>query len=140
MSPASPVDDGIGAARSFVRDTQKKALFYGSVAGLTLVFLWSREVGVGFIAGFLISVINFQLMSVDAFDLVDKGSGKARKFIIGRYVLRYAIMFGFLALVATRTSLNIFASFAGLFFVQGVLVTCQVSRSVRGYTKGKGRG
>jgi len=135
MSSASPVGDRIGEARSFVRETQKKALFYGSVAGLTLVFLWSREVGFGFIAGYLISMINFQLMSVDAFDLVEKVPGKARKFIIGRYLLRYAIMFGFLALVATRTSLNIFASFAGLFFIQGVLVTGQVSRFVRGYTK-----
>lgn len=31
-------------------------------------------------------------------------------------------MFGFLALVATRTNYNLFAAFIGLFFVQYILV------------------
>ena len=117
--------------RVFVRKTQISAVIAGIGIGLAVVFLWSIEVGFGFMAGVAISVVNFQLMAVDAFELVDKAPKKARSFIIGRYALRYAIMFGFLVVIATRTDLNILATFIGLFFVQIRLFAGHVMHAAR---------
>ena len=85
-------------------------------------FWWSHSIGFGFLAGVTISVLNFQLMAVDAYGITGKAPKKARKFIIGRSAVRFAIMFVFLALIAHRTDLNIIATFIGLFFVQAILV------------------
>ena len=65
-------------------------------------------------------------MAVDVFGIENKAPQKARKFIIGRYALRYAIMFCFIAMIVTRTDFNIIATFIGLFFVQMSLVVGQV--------------
>ena len=124
--------------RTFVGGIQKKALIYGSAVGGVLGLLWSWNIGLGLIAGVCVSVVNFQLMAVDAFDMVDKRPRGARRFIIGRYALRYVIMFGFIALVAVRTDWNVFAAFAGLFFVQGVLVADQAAGAVRKRNKRQG--
>jgi len=126
--------------RRYVRTIQKSALFFGGMAGGVLWFLVSRSVGLGFISGVLVSVINFQLMSVDALDMVDKQPRKARSFIIGRYALRYVIMFGFLAVIVTRTDLSVVASFIGIFFVQFVLVGEQVLSRIRMNVKPTRRG
>ncbi|MCD6308442.1 MAG: ATP synthase subunit I [Candidatus Latescibacteria bacterium] len=117
--------------RSFVRKTQKTAILTGCALGFALMLLWSRQVGLGFFSGMALSVINFQLMAVDAFELFDTTPKKARKFIIGRFVLRFAILFGFLALIATRTDFDILAAFAGLFFVQAVLFAGRVREAVK---------
>ena len=112
--------------RLFVRKTQKRAIISGIIIGLILSVVWSWLIGFGFLAGVAVSVINFQLMAVDAFGITDKAPKKARRFILGRYALRYAIMFGFIALIALRTEFNIFATFTGLFFVQVLLVAGHV--------------
>jgi len=116
--------------RAFVRKTQKSAIISGLMVSLALSLLWSRFVGLGFMAGVAISIINFQLMSVDAYDIVGKLPKKARKFIIGRYAVRFAIMFGFLALIATRTDLNILSAFIGIFFVQALLFIGEVRKAL----------
>ena len=108
--------------RVFARNIQKAAFISGRVIGSALLFFWSRSVGLGFLAGAAISILNFKLMSVDVLEIIGKIPKKAKSFIIGRYILRFAIMFGFLALVATRTNYNLFAAFIGLFFVQYILV------------------
>ena len=105
-------------ARIFVRKTQKSAVILAVCIGLPIVFLWSPLIGLGFMTGAAVSVVNFQLMAVDAFEVAGKAPKKARSFIMTRTAIRYAIMFGFLALIATRTTLNIPATFVGLFFVQ----------------------
>lgn len=110
------------SVRAFVRKTRNAAIFSGLIIGLFLVFFWSRLIGFGFLAGVLVSIVNFQLMAVDAYEIEEKTPKRARKFIIGRYAVRYAIMFGFLALIATRTDLNIIAAFAGIFFVPALLM------------------
>ncbi len=74
--------------RDFVRKTQITAILTGVTVGLMLLYLWSISVGLGFISGVVVSVINFQLMAVDAFQMAGKIPGKARKFIIGRYIIR----------------------------------------------------
>ena len=126
--------------RRYVRTIQKSALVVGSIACGLLWSLVSRSVGLGFMAGVLVSVINFQLMSVDALDMVGKQPKKARSFIISRYALRYAIMFGFIAVIVTRTDLNVVASFIGIFFVQFVLVGERVLSHVRMNVKPTRRG
>ena len=117
--------------REYVRKTQISAVISGLGIGLAVVLLWSGEIGLGFMAGVAISVVNFQLMAVDAFELIDKAPKKARSFIIGRYALRYAIMFGFLVVIVTRTDLNILATFIGLFFVQIRLFVGHVIHATR---------
>jgi len=117
--------------RSFVRKTQRTAILCGCAVGAALTLLWSRQVGFGFFSGMALSVINFQLMAVDAFELFDTTPKKARRFIIGRFVLRFAILFGFLAVIATRTDFNILAAFTGLFFVQAVLFAGRVREAVK---------
>ena len=115
--------------RVFVRKIQKRAIVSGMLIGLVLILLWSRPVGFGFLAGAVVSVINFQLMAVDAFGIAYKAPKKARKFIIGRFALRFAIMFGFIVLIVLRTEYNIVATFIGLFFVQAFLVVGHVFRA-----------
>ena len=110
------------SVRAFVRRTRNTAFFSGMVLGLFIAFFWSRLIGFGFLAGVLVSIVNFQLMAVDAFEIEEKTPKRARKFIIGRYAVRYAIMFGFLALITTRTDLNIIAAFTGIFFVPALLM------------------
>jgi len=114
--------DNLYSVRSFVRKTQKRALISGLILGSLFAILWSGSVGFGFLSGVAVSIVNFQLMSVDAYTTVGKEPKKVRKFITGRSILRYAIMFGFLAFVASRTDFNIFAAFFGIFFVKAVLV------------------
>jgi len=115
--------------RVFVRKIQKRAIVSGIFIGLLLVLLWSRSVGFGFLAGAAVSVINFRLMAVDAFEIAEKAPPKARKFIIGRFALRFAIMFGFIVLIVLRTECNIVATFIGLFFVQTLLVIGHMFRA-----------
>ena len=110
------------SVRAFVRRTRNAAFFSGLIIGLFIAFFWSRLIGFGFLAGVLVSIVNFQLMAVDAFEIEEKTPKRARKFIIGRYAVRYAIMFGFLALIATRTDLNIIAAFTGILFVPALLM------------------
>lgn len=108
--------------RTFVRKTQLIAAAAGIVLGLAFSYFWSKAIGLGFITGAGISIINFQLMAVDAFQIAGKAPGKFRKFIFSRYVLRYAIIFVCITLIVTRTDLSIYAVFAGLLLAQIVIV------------------
>ena len=108
-----------------------RAIIIGSVIGIMLTLLWSNSIGFGFITGAAVSILNFQFMSVDAYRIVGTTPAKARKFIIGRSVIRYTIIFCFLALIFSRTDFNIFAAFAGLFFVQMLLIIGQLLHAVR---------
>ena len=112
--------------KDFVRNTQKSAIFFGLILGGLLLTFWSRSVGLGFITGTALSVVNFQLMTTDVFGVVEKAPQKARRFIIGRYALRFTIIFGFVILILTRTDFNLFALFVGLFFIQVNLIAGQV--------------
>jgi len=118
--------DNVRSSRLFVRKTQKITLISGLIIGFSLTVLWSVTVGLGFLAGLAIGIVNFQLMSVDAFESIEKAPTKARKFIVTRYIIRFAIMFGFLALVATQTDFNIIATFIGLFAVKVILIGRQI--------------
>ncbi|MFC1693615.1 ATP synthase subunit I [Candidatus Latescibacterota bacterium] len=111
---------------AFVRKIRIRVLVSGILLALVLKFLLSMSIALGFLAGVFVSLINFQLMAVDAYKIYEKVPKKARKFIIGRYAVRYAIMFGFLALIATFTDFNVFAAFLGLIFVQVNLVVEQL--------------
>ena len=116
--------------RTFVRRTQFRALTGAATASAVVSLIWSVSVGAGFFLGSLVSMINFQLMAVDAYDMTDKAPRAARKHTMIRFGLRYAIMLGFLTLIITRTNLPIAAAFAGLFFVQAVLVAGEVIRVI----------
>ena len=108
--------------RGFVRKMHFLAICAGTIIGLSLVFVWSRSIGFGFLAGTAASVVNFQLMAVDAYELHGKNPRISRRFIIGRYVIRYMILFVFLTIVATKTWFNIYATFAGLFLVHVMFI------------------
>lgn len=123
-------DDTFDGARRFVRQTQFRALMIGCGIGL-LLSVWSEPAGYGFLAGLAISLVNFRLMAVDAFGMVTRSPKQARSYIIGRLVLRYGIMFGFLALIATRTSFNVIASFVGVVFIQIILVVTHIIHGLR---------
>ena len=129
MSPDNNFDS-LQNARQFVRKTQKRALISGLIVGSLLAFFWSDSVGFGFLSGAAIGIVNFQLMSADAYEIVKKDPKKAKKFIINRLILRYAIMFGFLALIATRTDFNIIATFIGLFYVKFMLIGVQILKGL----------
>lgn len=121
--------------RAFVRRVQARTLVLalGVATGLTLIF--SLMVGLGFLAGALVSMVNFQLMAVDASDFAGKGPDEARSHAFKRFGLRYLIMAGFLAVVITRTDLNVAAVFAGLFIVQVVLLAGEIGRAARNGAK-----
>ena len=122
--------NGLYNTRLFVRKTQKRAFISALFVGFFLTILWSSSVGYGFLSGVAVSIVNFQLMSVDSYMIIDKPPQKARKFIIKRYFLRYAIMFGFLVLVAAYTDFNIIATFIGVFFVKVILIGGQIVRAI----------
>ncbi len=125
MSPDKNFDS-LKSARQFVRKTQSRALISGLIVGSLLAFFWSGSVGFGFLSGAAIGIVNFQLMSADAYKIVEKEPQKAKKFIMGRLILRYAIMFGFLALIVIRTDFNIIATFIGLFYIKLMIVGVQI--------------
>ena len=118
--------DSLLSARLFVRKTQKITLISGLIIGFLLMVLWSGSVGLGFLSGVVLGIVNFQLMSVDSYEIIKKSPKKARKFIISRFIIRYAIMFGFLALIATRTDFNIISTFIGLFYLKVILIGGQI--------------
>ena len=124
--PADKNFDSLYNVRLFVRKIQKRSLVSGLILGSLLAIFWSGSVGFGFLSGIAVSIVNFQLMSVDAYTIIEKDPKKARKSTTGRSILRYAIMFGFLALVAARTDFNIFATFIGIFFVKAVLIVGEI--------------
>ena len=121
--------------RIYVGKIRKTALLAGIVIGTALAYLFSNSVGYGFIAGAGISIMNFHLMAVDAYLIAGKSSRKARRFIIGRYFIRYALMAGFIILVVTRTEFNIISAFAGLFFIQMIIVFGQLFQAARSVLK-----
>jgi len=108
--------------RGFIRKTQLCAICAGAIIGLTLACVWSIPIGIGFLVGAAASVVNFQFMAVDAYEIPGKTPGGSRRFIIGRYLIRYAILFVFLMIVVTKTRFNFLATFAGLFIVQLLLI------------------
>ena len=125
-----PGTGSLEQVRRFVRQVQMRAVLLGIGVGIGLSAL-SEPVGYGFLAGVGISLINFKLMSTDAFDMVGKTPKGARSFIAGRFIIRFVIMFGFLAIIASRTNFNVVSAFAGLLFVQVVLVAAQVYRGLK---------
>jgi hypothetical protein len=115
-------EQGIGAFRIFVSNIRKKALFLGAFLGSIMLIFGMKSIGFGYLCGTLLSLVNFQLMAADAFGMVDKSSKAAKKFILFRYFLRYAILFSALVLLVTRTDFNIIAVFVGVFTVQIVVI------------------
>ena len=122
--------NGLYNARLFVRKTQKRAFISALIFGFFISILWSSSVGYGFLSGVAVSMVNFQLMSVDSYMIIDKPPQKARKFIINRYILRYAIMFGFLFYIAAYTKFNIIATFVGVFFVKVILIGGHIVQAI----------
>ena len=121
--------------RAFVRKTQRAAIFFGVVTAAAIGFLVSLRAGYGFLAGVAVSVINFQLMAVDSYGMAGRSPKGARKYITGRVLIRYVIMFSFVALIVTRTEFNIVAAFTGLFFVQMILVGGRLLDNLRPVVK-----
>jgi hypothetical protein len=108
--------------RNFVGTTRKKTLIFGAILGFVLYITSDRTISMGYVCGAMISLVNFQLMAADAYGMAGKSSKVAKKFIIFRYFLRYAILFSALVLVITRTDFNIIAVFGGVFTVQAVIL------------------
>ena len=75
-------------------------------------------------------MINFWLMNADVFESAGINPGKLRPMLVWRVIMRFSAIFGILALIAVETSFNIVATFAGLLFVQVVLITGQVVRGL----------
>ena len=119
-------NDELYSAKKFVRKIQKRALISGLYFGILITLFWSHAAGYGFLSGLAVGIVNFQLMSVDSYLLLDKSPQKARKFIIGRYILRSGIVFGFIALIATQTDFNIITAFFGIFHVKIILIGGQM--------------
>ena len=128
--PVDTYSDELYSAKLFVRKTQKRALLSGLVFGILLSLFWTLDAGYGFLSGLAVGIVNFQLMSVDSYHMIGKNPQNARKFIIGRYLLRLGIMFGFIALIATRTEFNIISAFFGLFHVKFILIGEQMFRAI----------
>ncbi len=105
----------------YIRNTQIIAAISGFLSGIILAVFWSKSVGFGFIAGVLISIINFQLLSMDALQMSGMATSKAGTFIIGRYFVRYGMILVSLVLIAKYTTFNLLAACLGLFVVQGIL-------------------
>ncbi len=124
--------ESVHSARVFFRRSQFWSLVTGAAAGGALYVFWSKSIGYGFIAGVAIGMVNSRLMAVDAFSLVQKKPSSVKRFIVGRQLLRLVIMFGFLALIATRTEWNIFAAFAGLFYANAVMIGLQIKDALAG--------
>ncbi len=122
-------NDELYSAKIFVRKTQKRALLSGLFFGILLTSILTLNAGFGYLAGLAAGMVNFQLMSVDSYNMLGKSPQNARKFIIGRYLLRSAIMFGFIALIATRTEFNIITGFFGLFHLKFILIGEQMYRA-----------
>ena len=123
--------DSLHSTRLFVRKTQKITLISGLITGFLLTVLWSGSDGLGFLSGVAFGVVNFQLMSVDSYGIIETSPKKARKFIIGRVIIGYAIMFVFLALIATRTDFNIISTFIGLFYLKVILIGGQILEGLK---------
>ena len=115
-------------ARVFVRRTQKYSMMFGALVGAILWGVWSREAALGFVSGAVISVVNFQLQYSDALRIAGKGSKAAGRFITGRFLIRYAIIFGYIGVIAVKTDLNVLLSCVGLLTVQAVLFIDTVGR------------
>jgi hypothetical protein len=94
------------------------------------MMLFSKPAGYGFLCGVVLSMINFWLMSVDVFQSAGNTTASLRPELIWRLMLRFSAIFGVLALIATKTSFNMVAAFAGLLFVQAVLIASQVIRGL----------
>ena len=114
-----------------MKKTRKRALISGAVSGLFIALFWSQSIGYGFLSGVAVSIVNFQLMSADAYMIVSKNPQKVRMFVVKKYFLRFAIIFGFLGLVATRTHLNLFAAFVGVFFIQFTIIVWELLQRAR---------
>ena len=74
----------------------------------------------GFILGYLSSVLNFHLMSVDIGKLSILQARKFQSLLILRFFMRYLIM-GLVIFCGFLYNLNIFMLMIGLFFVQIVI-------------------
>ena len=114
--------------RLFIRQTQVRSVILEQVGLVMAAF--SKPAGYGFLCGVALSIINFWLMNADVFESAGMNPGKLRPMLVWRVIMRFSAIFGILALIAVKTSFNIVAAFAGLLFVQVVLITGQVVRGL----------
>lgn len=115
--------------RLFARQTQVRSVILGAGLGLVMA-AFSKPAGYGFLCGVALSMINFWLMNADVFESAGMNPWKLRLMLVWRVIMRFSAIFGILALIAVKTSFNIVAAFAGLLFVQVVLITGQVVRGL----------
>ncbi len=114
----------------FVRGVLAKTLFTGAVAGGVVYAMWSKPVALGFLGGTLIGMLNFYLMFRDAREFSMEPNRSAGRFITWRFFLRYAIMCGYLAVVALKTSWSPVAACIGLLCIQAVILAQGLARAL----------
>lgn len=113
--------------RWFTRQTQAWSVILGVSVGLAMM-VFSKPSGLGFLSGVALSILSVRLMSPDM--PADHAAGPRSRTVL-RAILGYAVLFGFLAFIAHSMPFDLVSAFAGLLFVQIILIIGRVYRGFR---------
>ena len=103
-------------------------ILFGACVGMILLVSWSREAAWGFWSGVAVGAVNFLLMYSDVRGMGSRNAKAAGKFMGGRFILRYGIMFGYLAVIAVKTDWSVIAAVGGMLSVQAAVMIDMLSR------------
>lgn len=125
----------MGTLRNYRNSIIRKSFLYFSVAFLVLVVIIKtvkvsgNSIHYGFLFGFLVSLINFYLLSNDIVKVDTVARSKFRSLLLVRFFLRY-VCIGLAVFAAVKYDFNIIAFLIGLFFFQIVIVIDNVTRKL----------
>lgn len=102
---------------------QKRIMFRAASIALILAafaeFFGRRPEALSVMAGCLLAILNFRLLALGIVGILDLDAPrKAQVQAVMRYMVRYAMMIGFLYLASINSSLNLLAAAVGLLLVK----------------------
>jgi hypothetical protein len=120
------------AKMSDVRDVQRlfcsRALAAAIVIALIFLFAGAKPIARGLILGTLFSVLNFVLIAHSLPMQINKGQRKTFLTCIGGIGCRYLLLSIPLFIAARMENFDFFATAAGIFMVQGVLIVHHIGK------------
>jgi hypothetical protein len=118
-----------------IRETQKKycsrAMITAILVAIVFILAGQKGVGKGLVLGTLFSVFNFILMGETLPMRIGKSKGATFMLSFGSVAIRYVLMAVPLVMAIKMDGFNLFASIAGIFMVQLIILAEHFYRFVR---------
>lgn len=111
------------AYRAFQATVLRRSTIGALAVSLILLITFSLPAALGFVLGALVSAVNFRLMALNSYKVLDVAPKQAQAGAYKWVGLRYAMMALALAVAASSARFELFATACGLFVSQAAVVS-----------------